>query len=93
MRRPLLLGGIAAAALLVLGAPALGMRIGNPSIDLPSNLGVVRVLADIQHEFPGKPAPADVVVSGSEPAKPGDADRARSAADGRGRGAARSTGR
>ena len=65
VRRPLLLGGIATAALLVLAAPALGMRIGNPSIDLPSNLGVVRVLADIQHEFPGKPAPADVVVSGS----------------------------
>src|SRR5262249_550927 len=28
-------------------------------------LGVVHVLADIQHDFPGKPAPADVVVSGS----------------------------
>jgi putative drug exporter of the RND superfamily len=65
VRRPLLLGGIAAAALLALSAPALGMRIGSPAIDLPSNLGVVRVLADIQHEFPGRPAPADVVVSGS----------------------------
>jgi putative drug exporter of the RND superfamily len=65
VRKPLLLGGIAVAALLALSAPALGMRIANPSIDLPDNLGVVRVLADIQHEFPGKPAPADVVVSGS----------------------------
>jgi putative drug exporter of the RND superfamily len=65
VRKPLLLGSIAAAALLALSAPALGMRIGNPAIDLPSNLGVVRVLSDIQHEFPGKPAPADVVVSGS----------------------------
>jgi putative drug exporter of the RND superfamily len=65
VRRPLLLGGIAAAALLALSAPALGMRIGNPAIDLPDNLGVVKVLAAIQHEFPGKPAPADVVVSGS----------------------------
>jgi putative drug exporter of the RND superfamily len=65
VRKPLLLGGIAAAALLALSAPALGMRIANPSIDLPDNLGVVKVLADIQHEFPGKPAPADVVVSGS----------------------------
>ena len=63
--KPLLLGGIAVAALLALGAPALGMRLANPSIDLPGNLGVVRVLADIQHEFPAKPAPADVVVSGS----------------------------
>jgi putative drug exporter of the RND superfamily len=65
VRRPLLYGGFAAAALLALSAPALGMRIGNPAIDLPSNLGVVRVLADIQHEFPGRPAPADVVVTGS----------------------------
>ncbi len=65
VRRPLVLGGIAAAALLVLSAPALGMRIGNPAIDLPSNLGVVKVLEEIQHDFPGKPAPADVVVSGS----------------------------
>ncbi|HKD88770.1 MAG TPA: MMPL family transporter [Streptosporangiaceae bacterium] len=65
VRKPLLLGGIAAAALLALSAPALGMRIGSPAIDLPGNLGVVKVLAEIQHEFPGKPAPADVVVSGS----------------------------
>jgi putative drug exporter of the RND superfamily len=64
VRRPLIFGGIAIAALLALGAPALGMRINSPAIDLPSNLGVVRVLADIQHEFPGKPAPADVVVTG-----------------------------
>jgi len=62
--RPLVFGGIAAAALLALSAPALGMRIGSPQIDLPSNLGVVKVLADIQHEFPGRPAPADVVVTG-----------------------------
>jgi putative drug exporter of the RND superfamily len=65
VRRPLVYGGIAAAALLALSAPALGMRIGSPAIDLPSNLGVVRVLSDIQHEFPGRPAPADVVVTGS----------------------------
>jgi putative drug exporter of the RND superfamily len=65
VRRPLLLGSIAAAALLALSAPALGMRIANPAIDLPSNLGVVKVLAEIQHDFPGKPAPADVVVSGT----------------------------
>lgn len=66
VRRPLLLGGVAVAALLALSAPALGMRIGNPAIDLPGNLGVVRVLAAIQHDFPGKPAPADVVVTGPD---------------------------
>jgi putative drug exporter of the RND superfamily len=65
VKRPLIFGGVAVAALLALGAPALGMRIGTPGIDLPSNLGVVRVLTDIQHEFPGRPAPADVVVTGS----------------------------
>ncbi len=65
VRKPLLYGGAATLALLALSAPALGMRLGNPSVDLPSNLGVVQVLADIQHEFPAKPAPADVVVSGS----------------------------
>jgi RND superfamily putative drug exporter len=65
VRKPLLYGGVAAAALLMLSAPALGMRLGNPSIDLPSNLSVVRVLADIQHDFPAKPAPAEVVVSGA----------------------------
>jgi RND superfamily putative drug exporter len=64
VRRPLVFGGVAVAAMLALGAPALGMRIGSPAIDLPSNLGVVRVLSDIQHEFPGRPAPADVVVTG-----------------------------
>jgi len=64
VRKPALYGGIAVAALLALSAPALGMRISNPSMDLPSNLGVVRVLTEIQHEFPGRPAPADVVVTG-----------------------------
>jgi RND superfamily putative drug exporter len=64
--RPIVYGGIAGLALLALSAPALGMRISNPSIDLPSNLGVVRVLAAIQHDFPGHPAPADVVVTGAK---------------------------
>jgi putative drug exporter of the RND superfamily len=64
VRRPALYGGIAAAALLALSAPALGMRTSSPALDLPSNLGVVRVLAAIQHEFPGRPAPADVVLTG-----------------------------
>ncbi len=70
VRRPALYGGIAAAALLALSAPALGMRLGSPSLDLPSNLGVVQVLSDIQHEFPGKPAPADVVVTGQDLSSP-----------------------
>ncbi len=64
--KPLAWGGIAIAALLALSTPALGMHIGNPSVDLPGNLGVVRVLDQIQHEFPGRPAPAQVVVTGAD---------------------------
>ncbi len=87
VRRPLLLGGLAVAALLALAAPALGMRTENPSVDLPSNLGVVRVLAEIQQEFPAKPAPADVVVTGANLESPAmqheiTALRARAAAGG-----------
>jgi putative drug exporter of the RND superfamily len=65
VRRPLLLGGLAAVALLALSAPALGMRLTNPAIDLPANLEIVHVLGDIQHDFPAKPPPAEVVVSGA----------------------------
>jgi RND superfamily putative drug exporter len=65
VRRPLLLGGVAVAALLALSAPALGMRLANPSVDLPSSLPIVHVLADIKHDFPARPAPAEVAVSGS----------------------------
>jgi RND superfamily putative drug exporter len=65
VRKPLRYGGIAALGMLVLSAPALGMRIGDPGIALPSNLSVVKVLDDIQHQFPGKPAPAEVVVTGA----------------------------
>ena len=70
VRRPVLYGGAAALALLALSAPALGMRIGNPEIDLPSNLGVVQVLTAIQRDFPGQPPPADVVVTGASLANP-----------------------
>jgi putative drug exporter of the RND superfamily len=63
--RPLLLGGLAAAALLALSAPALGMRLTNPAIDLPTSQPIVHVLGEIQHEFPAKPPPAEVVVSGT----------------------------
>jgi putative drug exporter of the RND superfamily len=65
VRRPLLLGGLAAVALLALSAPALGMRLTNPTIDLPANLEIVHVLGDISRDFPAKPPPAEVVVSGA----------------------------
>jgi RND superfamily putative drug exporter len=59
-------GGIGVIVLLALGAPALGMRLASPAVDLPANLPVVRTLAQIQQEFPGSPAPAQVVVTGAD---------------------------
>ncbi len=64
VRRPLVWGGIAVVALAALAFPALSMRLGSPNINLPTNLPIVRTLALIQHDFPGGPAPAQVVVSG-----------------------------
>jgi len=70
VRRPVLWGGAAAVALLALAAPALGMRTGSPPIDLPTRLPVVRTLDQIQQAFPGRPGPAEVVVSGGDMSGP-----------------------
>jgi RND superfamily putative drug exporter len=70
VRRPVIWGGAALLALLALASPALGMRIGNPVIDLPKNLAVVQTLDQINSEFPGRPAPAEVVVTGQDLAGP-----------------------
>src|SRR5215468_7095554 len=64
VRRPLLWGAIAVAGLGGLAVPALSMRIGSPAINLPASLPVVKTLAMIQRDFPGGPAPAQVVVAG-----------------------------
>jgi putative drug exporter of the RND superfamily len=64
VRKPVAWGGLALAALVALAFPAFGMRIGNPAINLPSSLPVVRTLETIQRDFPGGPVPAQVVVSG-----------------------------
>jgi RND superfamily putative drug exporter len=71
VRRPLIWGGAATVALLALAAPALGMRTGSPAIDLPSRLPVVQTLGQIQRDFPGRPAPAQVVVTGVDVSGPG----------------------
>ena len=70
VRHPLAWGGAAALAMLALAAPAAGMRIGSPPIDLPSNLPVVRTLDRISAEFPGRPAPAQIVVTGRDLGRP-----------------------
>ena len=68
--RPLLAGGAAAIALLALAFPALGMRLANPFNDLPTTIGVVKNVLATQAAFPGGPAPAEVVVTGSDLAGP-----------------------
>jgi RND superfamily putative drug exporter len=70
VRHPLAWGGGAAIAMLVLAAPALGMRVGNPVIDLPGGLPVVQTLDKISHAFPGRPSPAEVVVTGRDLTRP-----------------------
>jgi putative drug exporter of the RND superfamily len=64
-KRPLLLGGAAAIALLALASPALGMKIGYPAIDAPRGLPVAVTMQKVQQAFPSGPAPAEVVVTGS----------------------------
>jgi putative drug exporter of the RND superfamily len=71
VRHPAAWGGLAVVALAALAAPALGMRIGQPAINLPSSLPVVQTLAQIQQDFPGGPAPAQVIVSGPGVQSPG----------------------
>jgi len=64
VRHPLAWGGAATLALLALAAPAAGMRIGSPPVDLPDSLPVVQTLDRISEAFPGRPAPAEIVVTG-----------------------------
>jgi putative drug exporter of the RND superfamily len=66
VRHPLAWGGAATLALLALAAPMASMRIGSPPIDLPNNLPVVQTLDQMSAAFPGRPAPAEVVVTGHD---------------------------
>ena len=66
VRRPVLWGGAAAIALLALAAPALGMRLGSPAVDLPAGSPVLQTIDKIQQAFPQTPSPAQVVVTGTD---------------------------
>jgi putative drug exporter of the RND superfamily len=67
VRRPVAWGGLAAAALIALAIPVLGLHLEDPGIhELPSNVPVVRALIAISDAFPGGPEPAEVVVTGSD---------------------------
>jgi RND superfamily putative drug exporter len=74
VRRPLIWGSAAAIALLALAAPALGMRLGSPAIDLPASSPVLQTMDRIQHAFPQTPSPAEVVVTGHDLTGPGMRD-------------------
>ena len=64
VRRPLVWGGSAALALLVLALPALGMRLQDASVtdSLSRDVPAVDAAARMQRAFPGTPAPAWVAI-------------------------------
>jgi RND superfamily putative drug exporter len=85
--RPVVWGGVATVALLALAAPALGLRLGEPAVDAPKDAAVIRTMDAIRQAFPQAPAPAEVVVTGSDVTGPKvlaavDALRSRAAAGG-----------
>jgi RND superfamily putative drug exporter len=64
VRRPLVWGALALAGMLALAAPATGLRLGDPpNGGIPSSVPAFRTLSQIEHAFPGSPAPAEVVVT------------------------------
>jgi RND superfamily putative drug exporter len=71
VRRPVIWGSAAGIALLALAAPAFGMRLGSPAIDLPASSPVLQTMDRIQHAFPQTPSPAQVVVTGHDLTGPG----------------------
>jgi RND superfamily putative drug exporter len=71
VRRPAVWAAVAGIGLLALAAPALGMRIGNPPNNgFPSSLPVAGTANQIATAFPGRPAPAQVVVTGRDLGRP-----------------------
>jgi uncharacterized membrane protein YdfJ with MMPL/SSD domain len=63
LRRPLLSAVLAGGLLLALAAPALQLRLATPGPDtFPQSLDVVKTYNRMQHAFPGKALPANVVV-------------------------------
>jgi putative drug exporter of the RND superfamily len=65
VRRPTAWGSVAAAALVALAVPALGLRLGSPPDGgFTDRVPVVATLDRIDRAFPGSPAPAQVVVTG-----------------------------
>ncbi|MGW6495309.1 MMPL family transporter [Nonomuraea angiospora] len=64
VRRPLVWGGAAVLALMVMTLPAFGMRLQDAAVtdSLPRSVPVVDAALRMQEAFPGAPAPATVVI-------------------------------
>jgi putative drug exporter of the RND superfamily len=87
VRHPLASGGLAVVTLGVLAAPTFSLTLTEPGIhDLPDNVPIVRTLDAIQAAFPGGPAPAEVVVTGSDLTGPRVTTAVRQLADYAGKG-------
>ena len=64
LRRPILCGSLAAAALIALAIPAFSLHTVNSGVQgLPRDLPVMQVYARVQTAFPGGPLPAEVVIT------------------------------
>jgi uncharacterized membrane protein YdfJ with MMPL/SSD domain len=63
LRRPAIAGALAAAVLVVMAIPVLGLKTAVPGIEtLPQDLQVVQTYNRIQDAFPGNQIPAEVVI-------------------------------
>ena len=67
---PAIWGATAALALIALAAPAVGLRLGEPAVDVPPGQAVLQTSAEIQQAFPQTPSPAEVVVTGPDATGP-----------------------
>ncbi|MEU8826325.1 MMPL family transporter [Streptomyces sp. NPDC048636] len=81
VRRPLLWGGSAALALLVLALPASGMHLQDAAVtdSLPRSVPAVDAAIRMQRAFPGTPAPAQVVIWGTRDSRALDRPEVRKA--------------
>jgi uncharacterized membrane protein YdfJ with MMPL/SSD domain len=71
LRRPAIAASIAAAVLIAMTIPALGMKTGNSGVTgLPQDLAVTKALERTQAVFPGGGTPAAVVVQASRVTAP-----------------------
>ncbi|MGB3099702.1 MAG: MMPL family transporter, partial [Solirubrobacterales bacterium] len=69
LRRPLLWGGLATSALVVMAIPVTGLKLSIPGVEtLPRSLEVVQTYDRIEQAFPGNGLPAEVVVESGDAA-------------------------